>query len=168
MKRLMVAMLMCAGAPVVAHAHEIHTTHTTITSDARGYTLVIRAFADDLSATVARFSGRTPPIDSSVRATELMAYVSARLSLVSTAGTHLGLASCGLERKQDAYVLCFRVNTTPGAESSWRFGNQMLVELHDDQVNIVQCNIGGSRRTHLFTRNRATAAMIARGVCASG
>jgi|GEM_PF-5661658 len=41
----------------------------------------------------------------------------------------------------------------------------MLVELHSDQVNIVQCDVAGSRRTNLFTRGRAATVIVDRGVC---
>jgi len=149
-----------------ARAHAIHTTHTTVTADAQGYTLTVRAFADDLSATVARFSGRTPPADSSVRVPELLAYATARMGVASGAGVHFVMQSCGVKRMQDVYVLCFRIATTPRA-APLRLGNQMLVELHADQVNIVQCDVAGSRRTNLFTRGRASKAIVERGVCAA-
>ncbi|WP_411278643.1 DUF6702 family protein [Gemmatimonas sp.] len=152
--------------PSTAHAHAIHTTHTTVTADAHGYTLTVRAFADDLSASVARFSGRTPPPDSSVRVPELLSYATARMGIASAVGVHVVLQSCGVKRLQDAYVLCFRI-ATPSRTAPLRLGNQMLVELHADQVNIVQCDVAGSRRTNLFTRGRAPKAIVERGVCAA-
>ena len=166
MKRLAAVLVMSVGVATTAHAHAIHTTHTTVTADAKGYTLTVRAFADDLSASVARFSGRTPPADSSVRVPELVAYATARLGPTSAAGVRLVMQSCGVKRVQDAYVLCFRIATTPGTVPL-RLGNQMLSELHADQVNIVQCDVAGSRRTNLFTRGRAAKDIVERGVCAA-
>lgn len=166
MRCLTAALLLSVGASSPARAHAIHTTHTTVTADAQGYTLTVRAFADDLSASVARFSRRTPPADSSVRVPELVAYATARLAPVNASGARLALQSCGVKRVQDAYVLCFRIATTPSSVSL-RLGNQMLAELHADQVNIVQCNVAGSRRTNLFTRGRAATAIVERGVCAA-
>lgn len=164
--RLVATMLLSVGASSTARAHAIHTTHTTVTADARGYTLTVRAFADDLSASVARFSGRTPPADSSVRIPELVAYATARMGIASTAGVAFVLQSCGVKRVQDAYVLCFRIAATPRT-APLRLSNQMLVELHTDQVNIVQCDVAGTRRTNLFTRGRAATAITERGVCAA-
>lgn len=166
MKRLAVALLVSVGASTPARAHAIHTTHTTVTADAGGYTLTVRAFADDLSASVARFSGRTPPADSSVRVPELVAYATARLGPTSAAGVRLVMQSCGVKRVQDAYVLCFRIATTPRTVPL-RLGNQMLAELHADQVNIMQCDVADSRRTNLFTRGRAAKVIVERGVCAA-
>lgn len=166
MMRAAVVLLLSLALSSTARAHAIHTTHTTVTADAQGYTLTVRAFADDLSASVARFSGRTPPADSSVRVPELVAYATARLAPVNAGGARLALQSCGVKRVQDAYVLCFRIATTPGAVPL-RMGNQMLAELHADQVNIVQCDVAGSRRTNLFTRGRAATAIVERGVCAA-
>jgi hypothetical protein len=166
MRRVVAALALSAGVATTARAHAIHTTHTTVTADAQGYTLTVRAFADDLSASVARFSARTPPADSSVRVPELVAYVTARLGPTSATGVRLAMQSCGVKRLQDAYVLCFRIVTTPRTVPL-RLGNQMLAELHADQVNIVQCDVAGSRRTNLFTRGRAATAIVERGVCAA-
>jgi hypothetical protein len=166
MKRLAALLMLTVGATSTARAHAIHTTHTTVTADAQGYTLTVRAFADDLSAAVARFSGRTPPADSSVRVPALVAYATARLQPVNATGVRLTLQSCGVKRVQDAYVLCFRIATPPNTVPL-RLGNQMLAELHADQVNIVQCDVAGSRRTNLFTRGRASTAIVERGVCAA-
>lgn len=166
MTRLLMVLLLSVVLSTPARAHAIHTTHTTVTADATGYTLTIRAFADDLSASVARFGGRTPPADSSVRVNELVAYASARLAVGQPAGARLVLHSCGVTRVQDAYLLCFRIATTPRTVPL-RLGNQMLAELHADQVNIVQCQVAGSRRTHLFTRGRTPAVLVDRGVCAT-
>ncbi len=159
-------VMLSLGVSSTARAHAIHTTHTTVTADAKGYTLTVRAFADDLSASVARFSGRTPPADSSVRVPELLAYATARMGIASAVGVKFVLQSCGVKRMQDAYVLCFRIDTTPQT-APLRLGNQMLVELHADQVNIVQCDVAGSRRTNLFTNGRAPKLVVDRGMCAA-
>lgn len=164
--RIAAMLLLSVGASSPARAHAIHTTHTTVTADAQGYTLTVRAFADDLSASVARFSGHTPPADSSVKLPELLAYATARIAPVGAGGARLALQSCGVKRVQDAYVLCFRIATS-SRTVPLRLGNQMLSELHADQVNIVQCDVAGSRRTNLFTRGGASKAIVERGVCAA-
>jgi hypothetical protein len=154
------------GVATTAMAHEIHTTHTTVTANATGYTLTIRAFADDLSASVARFSGRPAPKDSSVTVTALLAYVQDRLVVTSGAGKGLAVQSCGLRRVQEVYLVCLAVPDAV-ASGSLRLGNQLLSELHTDQVNIVQCDVAGTRHTHLFLRGRAPSAIVTRGRCAS-
>ena len=56
-----------AFAASAALRHPIHTTLTVLTpsTDARTMTVNIRAFADDFSATVAAFTGKRAPADSS-------------------------------------------------------------------------------------------------------
>lgn len=164
--RLASGVLFSLGAPLVANAHEIHTTHTAITADATGYTLTVRAFADDLSASVAKFRGLTAPKDSSVVVSDLLAYASARLAVTDIRGTPLPMTSCGLKRAQEVYLVCLRI-AAPVAATTLRVSNQMLAELHADQVNIVQCEMAGTRRTNLFTRGRAPASIAARGRCAA-
>jgi hypothetical protein len=163
MQRALIAVL-GLGATTTAGAHEIHTTHTTVTANATGYTLTIRAFADDLSASVARFRGRQPPKDSSVSTTDLLAYAQSRMEVTSAAGKGLIVQSCGLRRVQEVYLVCLAIPDVV-ASGTLRLGNQLLSELHTDQVNIVQCDVAGTRQTHLFMRGRAPSAIVTRGRC---
>jgi hypothetical protein len=153
-----VAALLILSRPAVAHP--IHTTLTVITADAAGraVTLNIRAFVDDFSASVARFSGRMPPADSSVVAGEVIAYVRAHFSVSGPAGEALALESCGVTRSREVYWLCFRVRLPAGVHGT-RVRNQMLTELHPDQVNIVQLENGAARRSFLFTRGSDASAL---------
>jgi hypothetical protein len=150
--------LMIFSRPAIAHP--VHTTLTVITADAAGrvLTLNIRAFVDDFSASVARFAGRTPPADSSVLADEAVRYVRAHFAVSGPAGEAVALESCGVTRARDVYWLCFRVRLPAGLRGT-RVRNQMLTELHADQVNIVQLENGGVRRSFLFTRGSDPSAL---------
>ena len=53
---------------------------------------------------------------------------------------------------------CFRVSV-PRSVRGTRFRNQLLTELHSDQVNIVQLPDGSARRTMLFTKGSEPAAL---------
>ena len=142
--------------PQVLRAHAIHTTMTVLTTTPSGLTLNIRAFADDFSATVARFAGRRAPADSSAPAVDVARYVNAQFTLHDGAGRAVRLESCGIRRANELYWLCFRA-VTPQSGTGVRLRNRMLTELHDDQVNIVQVENRGARRTLLFTKASAAA-----------
>jgi voltage-gated potassium channel Kch len=137
-----------------ADAHPIHTTLTVLTPDAggRGVTLTIRAFADDLSASVARFAGRAAPRDSSMLADEVARYVRGRVRVLDAAGVEATLAPCGVRRARELYWLCFHVALPAGMRGA-RIGNQLLTDLHSDQVNILQLELvpGRGRKSYLFT-----------------
>lgn len=139
-------------------AHPIHTTLTVMTPDSGRHEISvrIRAFADDFSATVATFSGKPAPADSSTDASDVVRYVRAHFTVEAAAGPRLLLEPCGVERASDLYWLCFRV-ALPAGVRDVRVSNQMLTELHRDQVNIVQTEDRGERRTFLFTRGSAAA-----------
>lgn len=139
------------AAPLVVHAHPIHTTLTVLTFDARSraVTLSIRAFADDFSRVVAQKAGVPVPRDSSVDARGVTAYVRAQFSVEG-----LTLEPCGIRRLADAYLICFR-GTLPSNVSAVKARNAMLTELHSDQVNIVQATSGNEKQTRLFTRTSA-------------
>jgi hypothetical protein len=146
---LMVAL---AAAPV----HAVHSTYTTIKIEDGDATIRIRTFADDFSASVARFAGREVPRDYSAPAPDVDRYVAAHFRVMSADGTALRLQSCGLGRERDAYRLCFRVSTRASIRAL-RIRNLMLTELHADQINIVQVEVDGARRTHLFTKDSPAA-----------
>jgi len=144
-----------------ADAHAIHTTLTVLTPESgeRGLMLNIRAFADDFSVSVARFAGRPVPRDSSAAPDDVTRYVRARVHALDASGNQAALASCGVRRERELYWLCFRIALPSGWRGA-RINNQMLTELHADQVNIVQLENGRSRRSYLFTRT-SEAAVVA-------
>ena len=150
---LVVACVAVLIAPRGIEAHPIHTTLTVLTPDANGRALTfsIRTFADDFSASVARFVGRPAPRDSSVAADDVLRYVRARVRVADASGAGATLVSCGVRRTRELYWLCFTA-TLPGGVRGARINNKMLTELHADQVNVVQLESGGSRKSYLFTR----------------
>ncbi|MES3032578.1 MAG: DUF6702 family protein [Gemmatimonadota bacterium] len=153
-RRAAVVGAMLLLAPALLRAHAIHTTLTVLTSTPTGLTLNIRSFADDFSASVARHAGRPVPRDSSVRAEDVTRYVRDRFTVRDAAGRPLILEPCGVRRAGELYWLCFRT-VQPTTLGNTILRNQMLTELHADQVNIVQVNDGTARRTRLFTRASA-------------
>lgn len=156
-----IGVLACLAAtlaiPTVANAHEIHTTLTVLTRNATGVTINIRTFADDFSASVARFARKPAPADSSAPLPDVQRYVRAHFAIRDGAGRILPLETCGVRRAAELYWLCFRAPLATDAVRGTYIRNQMLTELHADQVNIVQVDDRGARRTVLFTRTSAPA-----------
>ena len=149
-------VLLFAAASSVASAHPIHTTLTKVSVADRVVTFNVRAFADDFSATVARFAGRTPPADSSAPTADVLRYAQKYFTIVDGAGKPVVLESCGVKRANELYWLCFKA-TFPNGSKGARLRNQMLTEFHADQVNIVQLEPPAARRTMLFTKGSAAA-----------
>jgi hypothetical protein len=147
------AVLLAIWAPV-AQAHAIHTTVTQVTVDARGVTVMIRAFADDLSAMVARAAGRPAPADYAITEGDALRYVRTRFSMATSSRAPMTLESCGIRRADDMYWLCFRVPSVRGL-SGLSVHNQMLTDLHADQINIVQLDDRGRKQTMLFRKGSA-------------
>jgi hypothetical protein len=151
-----IAIVATAVSTRVAHAHPIHTTLTKITSDEHSLTLNIRAFADDFSATVAKFAGRATPRDSSASADDVIKYTRNFVSVRDAAGKPVQLESCGIRRANELYWLCFKVAVAENSKGV-KLQNQMLTELHPDQVNIVQLEGSKVHKTMLFTKGSAPA-----------
>ena len=154
-RRALAGLAVCAST---ASAHPIHTTLTVVTSDASGLTFRVRAFADDFSGTVARFVGKAPPTDSSASDVDVLRYVAAQLTVFDARSVAVPLHSCGVRREKELFWLCFRADVPSGARGV-RIANRMLTEWHSDQVNIVQVERNGSRKTMLFTKGSSPAAL---------
>jgi hypothetical protein len=144
--------------PTVVEAHAIHTTLTVLTVAPTALTLNIRAFADDFSTTVATFSGRKPPADSSAPQPDVLRYVRTNFTVRDAQGHAVQLESCGIRRAAELYWLCFRA-ALPAGSTGVTVRNQMLTEFHADQVNIVQVDDHGARRTLLFTKTSTPSAI---------
>ena len=156
MKQLALLCAMTALCASTASAHPIHTTLTKVTTDQHSVTLNIRSFADDFSATVAKFAGRAAPRDSSAPLADVVKYISAQFVVTDATGKPVQLESCGVRRADELYWLCFKATFT-GPTKGARMRNQMLTELHPDQVNIVQLDGPSVHKTMLFTKGSAPA-----------
>lgn len=155
---IVVALLTTLFIARSAHAHPIHTTLTKVTVEARSVTFNVRTFADDFSATVALLAGRKAPADSSAPVADVIRYAQKFFTVTGEDGKPVVLESCGIKRANELYWLCFRA-VLPAGIKGVRMRNQMLTELHADQVNIVQMEPPAARRTILFTKGSAPAAI---------
>ncbi|HYW52031.1 MAG TPA: DUF6702 family protein [Gemmatimonadaceae bacterium] len=161
--RLLTALLGVLVTPSLLNAHAIHTTMTIVTTSTGAVTINIRTFADDFSTVVARQAGKPAPADSSAPLPDVQRYVSTHFSIRDGAGKPVTLESCGVRRAGELYWLCFRGALPSNAVRGAKLHNQMLTELHADQVNIVQVDGRGARRTVLFTKTSTPALLDAKG-----
>ena len=148
--------LSCAAISLGARseaAHPLHTTLVQLTYDARGRVLegIIRVFAGDSAAAVAKRGGVATPNDDRVTDAAAFAYVSGTFRLSDAAGHAVPLAWCGSRRAIDLLWLCVRA-ATASAPQALELSDQMLCELFDDQINIVQSVAGEKHASMLFTK----------------
>jgi hypothetical protein len=146
------ASLVVLTSPTSAAAHPIHTTLTTVTVDARGLVLSVRGFADDLSASIATFAKKAPPADWAVPEADAAQYLAGHVRVSDASGRSLPLRGCGVRRERDVVWLCLRVDGVTDVRVL-QVENRILTERHADQVNIVQVDAAGSRKTLLFTKD---------------
>jgi Domain of unknown function (DUF6702) len=154
-RRLAVAGAVCAallaGGVGTAWAHPLHTAWAELTASGDGQLRVlVRAFADDFSIAAARAARRAPPPDHSVTDSVAAAYVGQALQL-TVDGRPVLLQLVGQVHDGDVTRLEFRasgVATLRGAVVT----NRLLLELHADQVNVVQARYDGRAFTTMFSR----------------
>ena len=134
-----------------ATAHPIHTTMTAVSWRDGQLTLSVRTFADDFSASVATFVGKAPTPDWAVSEADVSRYMASRLQLRDAAGALLPMHLCGVQRTRELYQVCLRFDGVANVRGL-QMENRLLIERHDDQVNIMQVDAPGARKTLLFTR----------------
>lgn len=139
--------------PSTADAHPLHTTLTEVSVDATSHSvhLVVRVFADDLGAALAR-RAHLPSVPAG-RAWDDAAssYVVSAVAIADRGNRAVALRSCGTRRSGDLLWICLE-GTTLEAAQELRGRNAMLCDLFDDQVNIVQFVTGAQKHSVLFTR----------------
>lgn len=132
-------------------AHPLHSTIAEVSESNGTVRATIRVFADDFGTAVTRsLRGRTAAVGPAWDAAAV-AYVASAFALTDRAGRPLALRSCGVRRSADMYFVCVET-TTPATIASLSVRNRILCDIWDDQVNVVQANVGGSRRSLLFTK----------------
>ena len=148
-----IVLLLGSVPPRVAHAHPLHSTITELVEDRAHGTVrgTIRVFADDFGTAVTRSQrGRISPAGPQWDAAAL-AYVASVFGFTDAAGRPLALRSCGTRRTADLRWICVEAPSAAGL-ASLKVRNAILCDLFDDQVNIVQAAVGGTRHSVLFTR----------------
>ena len=160
------AVLIAAAATLAAareaYSHPLHTTLTEVTvGDDGRIQVVLRAFVDDFAAAITRTPAVAPAATRTPADSAAARYLDARLIVVDDFGRRLPLQIAGLRRTNDLVWVTLRAPAGRAARAM-RLTNRVLFERFDDQVNIVQANVGGRRHTVLFTkREGATAKAIA-------
>lgn len=133
---------LCAGR---SDAHPLHTTLTEVTiTPSKTIRATVRVFADDLAAGMGKT--RSVGVDGDVAT-----YVTKGLALYD-AERPLALRACGIKRQADLLWVCLETPIGAGvARVSLR--NSLLGETFKDQINIVQVESGGAKKSLVFTRD---------------
>jgi hypothetical protein len=156
-RRLIIALLIAVAAtPAAARSADAHPLHSTITElvidPARGTVrATIRVFDDDLRSAVMRVRGGARSPDGPAWDAAVLAYVTSVVSIGTERGQALALRSCGTRRTGDLVWLCLEGELARDA-GVLQVRNVMLCELFEDQVNVVQGAVEGTRRSLVFVR----------------
>ena len=154
-------LLLTFVAPRAVYAHPLHSTITEVTED-RAHGVVratIRVFADDFGTAVSHSArGRTlsagPQWDAAA-----LAYVASAFTFLDRASRALQMRSCGTRRTADLLWICVEATSAEGL-APLKVRNAILCDLFDDQVNVIQGAVAGSRRSILFTKGDKAKALM--------
>jgi hypothetical protein len=155
---VLIAAAATLGAAREAYSHPLHTTLTEVTiGDDGRVQFVLRAFVDDFAAAITRTPAVAPAATRTPADSAAARYLEATLIVVDDSGRRLPLQIAGIRRTNDLVWVTLRASDGRAARGV-RLTNRVLFERFEDQVNIVQANIGGRRHTVLFTRREGAAA----------
>ena len=151
--RLALVLALGAAAPAIASAHPLHSTITELTEDRSHRTVrgTIRVFADDFGTAVAHSVRGRPLAAGAQWDAAALAYVASVFAFTDASGRPAAVRSCGTRRTGDLLWICVEAPSATGL-ASFKVRNAILCDLFDDQVNVVQATMAGSRRSVLFTK----------------
>ena len=142
------------GSPSSVGAHPLHTSLTRIVIAADGsVSVAVRVFADDFSAAVARSTRVAAAADHRVADGAAADYLS-RALVIEALGRPVALQLVRQRRDGDVTWIELR-GAWRGDLSNATIRNQLLMDLHRDQVNIVQLSRGSDSRTLLFSAGKS-------------
>lgn len=152
-RRVALVLALGAATPRLAYAHPLHSTITELTEDrARGTVRgTIRVFADDFGTAVAHSVRGRPLAAGAQWDAAALAYVASVFAFTDASGHSVVVHSCGTRRTADLLWICVEAPSASGL-ASLKVRNVILCDLFDDQVNVVQGTMAGSRRSVLFTK----------------
>ena len=123
--------------------HPLHTTHTDLAEGPGGrVTMTVRSFSDDLRAAIAR---REHVVDDS----SMARYVRSTVALQDRTGRTVALMWDSSRSEGDITLLSLHA-TIAGGLSGASVRQAMQMELHDDQVNVLQSRYAGQSVSLLF------------------
>ena len=153
--RVLLSSLMLLGAPSIVSAHPLHTSLTRIAIAADGsVSVALRVFADDFSAVVARSTRVVASADHRVPDEAAASYLS-RALVIEADGKRIALQLVRQRRDGEMTWIELR-GAWRGELANATILNQVLMDLHSDQVNIVQLARGTTSRTLLFSADDRT------------
>ena len=151
--RLALGLAAAVTMPRLAHAHPLHSTITELVEDRAHGTVrgTIRVFADDFGTAVSHSVHGRPLLAGAPWDAAALAYVASVFGFMDASGRPIAAHSCGTRRTADLLWICVEAPSTGGL-APLKVRNAILCDLFDDQVNVVQGTMAGSRRSVLFTK----------------
>lgn len=139
-----------------AAAHPYHTSIAEIRYNAKTQSLeiAIKVFADDLEKTLSDSAkkpfviNQTPAIQA-----QIAAYLKKVLALETSGKQVLPLKYLGSEAEKDTYWLYAEIPVKPEQLKQAQLRHQLLLDAFEDQMNIVNFEINGQKRTLLFKQD---------------
>lgn len=138
--------------PMLSWAHDFHTsiTDARYNPKTKQYELAIRVFADDLEEALSRQAKSVVRLDRSPRVNGLIAaYVQAHVSIAATKGAPAKQKFLGLQEEADAVWLYVEIPASQAPAGQVWVENTLLTELFTDQMNILNLEVAGKKKSVL-------------------
>ncbi|MFN4146946.1 MAG: DUF6702 family protein [Runella sp.] len=147
------SFILCCFFFAASTYHDFHTSITRIDFNAkeRSFEVSIRVFTDDLENALSKENGGKKFViaNNDKNDTYVEKYIEKRFAFLSPQKQKKAMSYIGKEQEADATWIYVEV---PFGESIAGFSiqNDIMFELFDDQVNLVNINYNGTRRSYIF------------------
>lgn len=152
-KKFLCGFVIMFAAVFSVEAHPYHTSIADIRYNAKNQTLEIalKIFANDLEKTLSDAAkkpvtlNQTPAVQA-----QIAAYLKKVIAIELNPKQVLPLKYIGSEPEADTYWLYAEIRLKSSQLSQVNLRNQVLLETFDDQMNIVNLDINGKKKTLVF------------------
>lgn len=149
-------LVWCFSFAFAATAHPYHTSLAEVHYNPKTQTLEIalKVFADDMEQTLSESAKKPVTIsqDPTVQAL-LAAYLKKKVAVELPGKMLAPLKYLGSEPENDMHWLYFEIPLKPASLKNFTLLNEVLLEAFPDQVNIMNLQVNGQKKTLLFRQD---------------
>jgi hypothetical protein len=147
--------LLLIGAFLVSFCAQAHPYHTSIgemhyNPKSQSLEISLKVFTDDLEKSLSETVKKPVILSQKAEIKNQIAILLKNSFAIEQAGKALPQQFIGLEAEKDTYWLYLEVKVKPELLSELKIRNQLLMETFPDQMNILNLEIKGQKKTLLF------------------
>ncbi len=149
-----IVVAFCGARPLSLHDFHTSLTQMQFNPKEKGFEVSIRVFTDDLEKALSAESGQKVQVLAKANIDPILEkYIRKHFSLTDTRKQRRAFTYVGHEAEGDANWIYLEL-PIDGSAKTVDMQQDVLMELFDDQVNLVNTQVNGQRKTYVFRKSQ--------------